>query len=121
MFAIHRNFSLSTGIKGTTIAVVNTGVNIFVVYHKTLVVEKRGRTVTLRNGGWDTVSTRHVINNCLSEICSSECYLFRKRGETFLTQNGIVKLFVSGMKIKVFHRKTFISPPVLQLVAGGAK
>lgn len=103
MFKIHRTFDLSTGIKNPCIAVVNDGSRISVLLHKTVVLEKRGRTVTLRNGGWDTLSTRLVINRGLEQVAATHAYVYRSKGQTVLAQNGIVKPFVSGMKIKVLR------------------
>lgn len=99
MFKVHRNFDLSTGVKNNTIAVVNDGNGgISVVYHKTLVVEARSSKITLRDGGWNTVSTRLVINQALSEM-GHRVYLFTKKGETLISINGVVKPFVSGMTL----------------------
>ena len=101
MFKTHRTYDLSTGVKNNTIAVLSDGTTTKVIYHRTIVVSKKARTVTLSNGGWDTISTRAVINRALEQLCLSECYLFRKKGQTLITQNGIIKPFVSGMTIKV--------------------
>ena len=101
MFKTHRTFTLETGVKNNSIAVIGHGESIDVVYHKTIVVSKRGRNVTLSNGSWDTVSTRAVINRALEQMALSECYLYRKKNQTFITQNGVIKPFVSGMKIRV--------------------
>ncbi len=106
MFKTHRTYSLTTGVKGPTLAVVSDGSRVDVVYHKTLVLSKRGKTITLRNGGWDTISTRAVINRGLHEMLGTYAtYLERVKGETVLHQNTnqgcITKPFVSGMRIKV--------------------
>lgn len=107
MFKTHRTFSLETGVKNNSIAVIKYGQEnepnwlIDVIYHKTIVVSKRGRVVTLRNGGWDTISTRAVINRALEQIASSVTFLHRVKGQTMLTQNGITKPFTDGMSIKV--------------------
>lgn len=106
MFKTHRTFDLSTGLKGTTIAVVNDGARLDVIYHKTCVVSKRGKTITLRNGGWDTVSTRIVISQALSEMRAG-VWIERYKGETVLcsrrdNEGHYDKApFVSGMRIKV--------------------
>lgn len=101
MFKKHRNYNLETGTKGSAIAIFNQGKRIAVVYHQTIVVQKIGRKVTLDNGGWDTISTRHVINRALEQMATSVCYLYRKKGQTMLTQNGIVKPFNGRMTITV--------------------
>ena len=101
MFKTHRSYDLETGVKNNSIAVLNRGKNVYVTYHKTLVVKKIGRTVTLDNGGWNTISTKMVQNRALELICSSVCNLYKVKGVMMLTQNGIVKPYVNGMKIKV--------------------
>lgn len=109
MFKVHRTFTLSTGVKNASIAVVADGSRVDVIYHKTLVVSKRGKTVTLRNGGWDTISTRAVINQALREL-GTPYRLDRKKGVTVLIEDrdigfsrvrDVVGPFVSGMKFKV--------------------
>jgi hypothetical protein len=100
MFKVHRSYSLSTGVKNNSIAVINNGSKLTVVYHSTAVVQKTGKTITLMNGGWDTVSTRAVINRALEQLCSASAHLFRKKGETFLFHNGITEPFISGMTLK---------------------
>ncbi len=101
MFKNYRSYSLSTGVKTKGLAVISTATVTQVLLHKTIVVEKHGRTVTLRNGGYDTVSTRTVINRALEQMAASECYVFRKKGKTYLTQNGVTQEFFDGMFIKV--------------------
>lgn len=87
MFSTHRTFNLSTGVKSASIAVVNDGLNVDVVYHKTLVVSARRMrkylAVTLRNGGWDTISTRLVINTTLTEL-GCKYRLIRHKNQTLL-------------------------------------
>lgn len=90
MFATHRSFDLETGVKSSTIAVVSTPTNTSVVYHKTLVVDVKHTPKTLMirldNGGWDTISTRHVINNTL--YCLGVPFmLIRHKGKTLLAQS----------------------------------
>lgn len=67
MFRTHRTFTLDNGVKNNTIAVLNDGQNIAVIYHRTTVFEKRGNKITLRTGGWQTISTKFVINRALEE------------------------------------------------------
>jgi len=104
MFNTHRTYSLSTGVKNNTIAVISDPRRIKVIYHKTEVFEARltptGWTITLRNGGWDTVSTRIVINRALEQLCGTPTYLERRKNETYLVHNGLRESFVSGMTLK---------------------
>lgn len=89
MFKVHRNYSLSTGVKNNSIAVVRTGNLIQVVYHETIVVEAKGSMVVLRNGGWDTISTRIVINRALEQLDGfKNVFLERVKGETIINCNG---------------------------------
>lgn len=106
MFKVHRSFDLFTGVKNNTIAVIAQHNAVDVIYHRTLVVSKRSKTITLRNGGWDTVSTRTVINRALYQLFDGyKFYVESKKGECFLVENtdqgAIRKPFVSGMKVKV--------------------
>lgn len=110
MFKTHRTYDLTTGVKSSTIAVFNQGKVLTVIYHKTPVVIKAGSTIVLNNGGWDTVSTRAVINRALS-LLAPNTFLVRKRikGETrtYLEStdiNGITKRveFTRETRLKVF-------------------
>lgn len=87
MFKTHRTFNLNTGVKNNTIAVLNwsNGKNIAVVYHETVVFGKKGNQVSITNGGWDTVSTRAVINRALEQVVPG-VYLERRKGKTYLTR-----------------------------------
>lgn len=107
MFKAHRSYDLTTGVKSKTIAVFNSGSKIRVLYHKTIVVYASKRQIILDNGGWDTVSTRHVINTALYELGSSY-RLVRNKGKTKLIQNEYQKPsqapdFVPGVKIPLTH------------------
>ena len=104
MFKVHRSFTLSTGIKNSSIAVVNDGEFIVVVYHKTRVVEKRRDKVIISDGGWDTVSTRMVINQALSEL-GSDAYLYRKKGRTMLHYNGVNTDFQGIASIRLTRKE----------------
>jgi hypothetical protein len=76
MFKTHRTYNLTTGVKNNSIAVVSKPHTIDVLYHKTIVVHAeliKGRwLVVLNNGGWDTISTRAVINRALEQIPGHE-------------------------------------------------
>jgi hypothetical protein len=104
MFRTHRTYSLTTGVKNNSIAVIADCDAITVIYHKTIVVNAqliRGRwVVTLNNGGWDTASTRIVINTALEQIpgCSG-VYLSRHKGQTVVNVNGERVTFQSGWKL----------------------
>lgn len=102
MFKVHRSFNLSTGVKNNSIAVINCSPSkLVVVYHKTPVVQKNGNTITLRNGGWESLSTCIVINNVLEQLPEvSGHYVRRVKGSMVLeTPNG-QKQFISGMQIR---------------------
>lgn len=92
MFATHRSFTLETGVKNSSIAVLNTptrtGCEVSVIYHKTVVVQTKGSKIILANGGWDTVSTRAVINRALAELGTPATFLYRKKGQTYLASPG---------------------------------
>lgn len=94
MFKTHRTFDLTTGVKSKTIAVFRDADAVSVVYHKTTVFKAyRSGCVELNNGGWDTVSTRAVINQALSESGLLTSFLFRKKNVTYLTHDGVTSEF----------------------------
>lgn len=110
MFKTHRTFTLETGVKSNSIAVFNQGKAIIVLYHKTPVAIIAGSTLVLNNGGWDTVSTRAVMNRVLELVTDSgtpEAFdlrirLVRKRGKTFLEQAGLIRgEYKNNMRIKL--------------------
>jgi hypothetical protein len=93
MFKTHRTFDLTTGVKNKSIAVFNNLENtgeLRVIYHKTTVFSYfvGDDEVMLRDGGYDTVSTRIVINQALSELGHSGILLERIKGTTMLNING---------------------------------
>ena len=105
MFKTHRTFDLSTGVKNNTIAVVH-GKTLTVVYHKTIVVERTGKKITLRDGGWETISTRHVINNALRQM-GLRMWLEKKKINKVNTlcfvdaDNNVTLPWVSGMTVNL--------------------
>jgi hypothetical protein len=105
MFKTHRTYELTTGVKNNTIAVIAEIYSTKVIYHKTVVFtldHKPKDKITLRNGGWDTISTRLVINRAL-EQCEShfriERKVIKKQRYTVLVNqlDGTVLPFVNGM------------------------
>lgn len=103
MFAQHRTYRLTTGLKGSTIAVIrHSARNLSVLYHSTIVLRVKGSQVLLDNGGWDTISTRHVINTALSELRLGQ--LTRHKGITYLngtifTGQATLSLPIEGLRI----------------------
>lgn len=101
MFKVHRSFNLSQGVKNASIAVTRHGSDISVVYHRTQVVHVSGDVVELNNGGWDTVSTRMVINRAL-ECLNANAALYRKKGVTMLSHpDGTESEFMGSATILV--------------------
>lgn len=110
MFKTHRTFDLTTGVKNATISVVNTTQAIYVVYHKTLVFSYNRKTnkIHLDNGGWNTISTRTVINNALSQVDgfghfrlenkSRTCYLKSCYLDKPIEMNGVLVLSKKNAK-----------------------
>ncbi len=104
MFKTHRTYELTTGVKNNTIAVVAKSNLIEVLYHETIVVtavRKKSKDgfkweVALSNGGWDTVSTKAVINRALEQIPGYEgYYLSRIKGVTMLNNSNTKVKFES--------------------------
>lgn len=107
MFKTYRTFNLNTGVKNKKLAVVGTPKETFVVLHETIVVHQKGNKVTLNNGGWDTVSTRLVINKALVEL-GSKYYLYRSKHVTYIgsyNNNETTEKteFVNGMTLSLFR------------------
>ena len=114
MFKIHRTFNINTGVKNNSIAVINNPGHIQVIYHETIVVEAIRKTkkassnewfVTLNNGGWDTISTRIVINRALEQLpgFGRSYFLYRKKNKTCIQipfSDATKDLeFISGMEL----------------------
>ena len=55
-----------TKIGKTATTVVETGEDVKVQYHRTVVFEKRGAQITVRHGGWVTPTTCRRINQAFS-------------------------------------------------------
>lgn len=107
MFQSYRQYSLTQGVKTKALAVFSTASETIVLLHQTPVVhaKRRGQkySIQLRNGGWDTLSTRIVINRALSQIPGADrYYISRDKGETIVrdVSNGESFPFVSGMRLK---------------------
>lgn len=97
MFKTHRTYQLTTGVKNNTIAVAEAGRATLVVYHNTIVVLATKTRVHIRNGGWDTVSTRIVINRALEQIPGFRCFhLAKHKGATWLFWKGAPQATFSG-------------------------
>jgi hypothetical protein len=106
MFKTHRTYDLSTGVKNNSIAVLNNSKGLFVTYHKTTVYEQQGKKITLRSGGWDTISTRAVINRALEAMgirMTLTRIVIKKQRYTILKDidNNIELPFIDGMVIKL--------------------
>lgn len=98
MFKTHRSYELTTGVKNNTIAVLARSNLIEVIYHKTIVVtahkKQLGWEAAIDNSGFDTVSTRAVINRALEQIDGFEdVFLERVKGQTLLNFKGDRKAF----------------------------
>lgn len=87
MFKIHRSFELTPGVKNNSIAVYHNEGSIGVLYHKTQVFHatrlKNGSyKITLRSGGWPTISTAIVMTTALERIPGFQnARVSRKKGE----------------------------------------
>jgi len=111
MFGVHKNFDLTTGVKNNTICVINDAPNLVkVVYHKTIVFTHHKKhsasinptgLITLRTGGYDTISTRLVINRAL-EQSQIDWRIVREKGRSFLKDsNGLILPLVDGMELHI--------------------
>jgi hypothetical protein len=102
MFKTHRTFDLTQGVKNASIAVVLNPYKTQVIYHKTVVVTYNHSTDTLEldNGGWDTISTRAVINRALDQLPLGFKLIRNKKKETELHDaEGFVCMFEGYTRI----------------------
>jgi hypothetical protein len=96
MFKKYRSFTLDQGVKTPSLAVVCHAGYIMVLLHDTLVFSaKEGKNrkwiATLNNGGYDTVSTRLVINQALKCLWNLDCYDLRRiKGNTYVVYTNAV-------------------------------
>ena len=88
MFQKSRNYTLSQGVKSPSIAVFRDSTLTQVLYHRTIVLQEEGGHVRINTGGWDTVSTRIVINRALDQIPGKDAALVREKGVTWLYLDG---------------------------------
>ena len=102
-----RNFTLHNGTmaQGVCASIFNGLNDISVLYHKTIIFNKSGKKVTLRNGGWKTVSTKTLINKCFNQL-GINAYLYQKKGVWLVVLNdqldSMVEIpFVDGMVINL--------------------
>lgn len=54
-----------------------------ITYHSTAIVEFDADTITLRTGGWDTVTTRRKMNQAAVQF-GLRYAVFRDKGESFI-------------------------------------
>ena len=86
----------------TTVATVS-GVTS-VIYHSTAVVSWDSDTITLRTGGWDSVTTRRKMNQTASQF-GLAFNVFSRNFESFVTLGGSDPVpLVDGMR---FSRRPY--------------
>lgn len=80
----------------TATTACSTGKSAFVIYHSTNVIQSNGETITLRNGGWMTATTKKRINQFLPD----GWHLYQQKHAWFLSSpSGEVLNFEDGMQI----------------------
>jgi len=67
----------------TTISTSANGKDICVVYHSTCIVQFNDDTITLRTGGYDTVTTRRKMNQASRQF-GLGYYVQRDKGVTYV-------------------------------------
>ncbi len=84
MFNVLRTFELTTGVKSAALAVFCDGSqNTKVLLHKTIVFERKGRRVILRNTNCNPISALNVINRAL--YCHGfQGYVYRTKGKLLI-------------------------------------
>lgn len=69
----------------TTVASDEHGTHV--TYHQTAIVSFNDSTITLRTGGWDTVTTRRKMNQAARQF-GLDYGVYREKGETFVKLPG---------------------------------
>ncbi len=87
----------------TNITTSADGKDICVVYHSTCIVQFNDKTVTLRTGGWDSVTTRRKMNQASRQF-GLGFQVWRDKGSSYVckghaTATGAMPL-VDGMKLE---------------------
>ncbi len=68
-----------------------------VKYRNTVIVEWNAETITLRSGGWETVTTKRKMNQAANEFCLGFS-VYQKNDDWFATlPNGETVTFDDGM------------------------
>lgn len=93
MFKTHRTFELTNGVKNNSIAVVITGTETCVLYHNTTVFRHVHKTnkVYLNDGGWNTISTKIVINRALELTRGFGSYCIERKSKTNYVKSCYLK------------------------------
>lgn len=110
MFNSHRNFDLTTGMKGATIAVIVGPKETSVLYHKTVVFrwDRKTGKVFINNGGWATISTTFVINRALSQCPGFQSYYLKRVSRTHYLHSCYLPapIQLRGEEIKLSPKRT---------------
>ncbi len=70
-----------------------------VTYHSTCIVEWTNKTITLRSGGWETVTTKRKMNQAANQF-NLGFQVFQKSYEWFVTtRDGQTRPFIDGMAL----------------------
>jgi len=85
----------------TTVA--NTETGFVVTYHSTPIVTVDGDLITLKTGGWDTVTTRRKMNQAARQF-GLRYSVYRKAGTTYV-DNGFGLDFPLGEEAKFWNAK----------------
>lgn len=95
-----------TGIGATATDIHNTDTLFVCTYHQTEVVhyDKEGKLLTLRNGGYQTATTKRRINECM-KFLGLPVHVFQEGGIWFAQvdgfENGTKHPFADGMMLYV--------------------
>lgn len=68
-------------------------------YHETEVVAINPKSVTLRTGGWRTVTTKARMNQASHQFGLGYT-VFQKKHEWYVAAHGKIKKFKEGMKVR---------------------
>lgn len=85
----------------TTVAKTDEG--LIVTYHSTPIVTVDGDLITLKTGGWDTVTTRRKMNQAARQF-GLRYSVYRKDGTTYV-DNGFGLDFPLGEEARFWNGK----------------
>jgi len=94
-----KNFSkANTSVRCFKTNGVTTDVDVFLHGNHIASLDTASNQLTIKDGGWQSVTTKSRLNAILEEFASG-CRVIQRDFEWFVSDFGTLKPFVDGMKI----------------------